>query len=134
MMRYLSAALALVLLSAPCRAQTPKAVDLVPDDSLGFLVIRNLRELSDKVDQVAKKLNVEEYVSLLELIQKEMGIHEGIDDKGSVVFIVHKAKDAKSMPEFVAVLPVADRQKIAQLSRPEPIGSRAGPHLGPDDF
>src|SRR5258707_6826665 len=107
MMRYLSAALALVLLSAPCRAQTPKAVDLVPDDALGFLVIRNLRELSDKVEQTAKKLNVEEHVSLLELLQKEMGIREGINDKGSVVFIVLKAKDAKSLPGFVAVLPDA---------------------------
>src|SRR5438045_2339900 len=114
MTRYLSVGLALVLLAAPCQAQMVKAVDLVPDDALGFLVIKNLRELSDKVDQAAKKLNVAEHVSLLELIQKEMGIREGINDKGSVIFIVLKAKDGKSMPGFVAALPVADRAKIAQ--------------------
>src|SRR5947209_14823312 len=114
MTRYLSVGVALVLLAAPCQAQPAKAVDLVPDDSLGFLMIKNLRELSDKVEQTARKLNVEERVSLLELIQKEMGIREGISDKGSAIFIVLKAKDAKSMPEFVAALPVADRQKIAQ--------------------
>jgi len=39
-----------------------RAADLVPDDALGFLVIKDLRELSDKVDQVAKKLGVEERV------------------------------------------------------------------------
>src|SRR6266446_8854316 len=114
MTRYLPVGLALLVLTTPCRAQTAKAVDLVPDDALGFLVIKNLRELSDKVEQTAKKLNVEERVSLLELIQKEMGIREGINDKGSAVFIVLKAKDAKSMPGFVAALPVADRQKIGQ--------------------
>ena len=93
MTRYLSVGLALVFLAAPCQAQTAMALELVPDDSLGFLVIKNLRELSDKVDQTAKKLNVEERVSLLELIQKEMGIREGINDKGSAVFIVLKAKE-----------------------------------------
>src|SRR5438093_9058051 len=114
MTRYLSVGLALVLLAAPSQAQTAKALDLVPEDALGFLVIKNLRELSDKVEQAAKKLNVAERVSLLELMQQEMGIREGINDKGSVVFIVLKAKDAKAMPGFVTALPVADRQKIAQ--------------------
>jgi hypothetical protein len=78
MARYFYTALALVLIATPCRAQTRKAVNLVPDDALGFLLIKDLRQLSDKVEQLAKKLNVEERVSLLELIQKEMGIREGI--------------------------------------------------------
>ena len=105
MTRYVSVGLVLLILTAPCRAQTARAVDLVPEEALGFLMIKNLRELSDKVDQLGKKLNVEERVSFLELIQKEMGIREGINDKGSAVFIVLKAKDAKSMPGFVAALP-----------------------------
>src|SRR5438093_13609397 len=114
MTRYLSVGLALVLLAAPSQAQTAKALDLVPEDSLGFLVIKNLRELSDKVEQAAKKLNVEERVSLLELIEKEMGIREGINDKGSAVFIVLKVKDGKSMPGFVAALPVGAHDKTAR--------------------
>lgn len=114
MSRYFYTALALVLIATPCRAQTRKAVDLVPDDALGFLLIKDLRQLSDKVDQLAKKLNVEERVSLLELIQKEMGIREGINEKGSAVFIVLKTKDEKNSIGMVLGLPVSDHQKIAQ--------------------
>jgi hypothetical protein len=63
MSRYFHSALALVLLAAPCWGQTLKAVSVVPDDALGFLLIKNLRQLSDRVDQLAKKLNVAERVS-----------------------------------------------------------------------
>ncbi len=114
MRRYLISALALVLLAAPCQAQPAKAVDLVPGDSLGFLMIKNLGELSNRVDELAKKLKVEERVSLLELIQKEMGIREGINDQGSAVFMVLKAKDDKSGVRFVVALPVADHDKLAR--------------------
>jgi uncharacterized protein (TIGR03067 family) len=114
MARHLCAALAFVVLAAPSAAQTTKAVDLVPDDALGFLLVKDLHQLSDKVDQLAKKLNVEERVSLLELIQKEMGIREGINAKGSAAFIVLKAKDHKSSLGLVVALPVADHEKIAR--------------------
>ena len=114
MSRYFYTALALMLIATPCWAQTRKAVDLVPDDALGFLLIKDLRQLSDKVEQLAKKLNVEERVSLLELIQKEMGIREGINEKGSALFIVLKAKDEKFGMGLVIALPVSDHHKIAQ--------------------
>jgi hypothetical protein len=114
MARYFYTALALVLIAAPCQAQTRQAVDLVPDDASGFLLIKDLRELSDKVEQLAKKLNVAQRVSLLELIHKEMGIREGINDKGSALFIVLKTKDKKNDIAMVFALPVADHHKIAQ--------------------
>ena len=44
-----------VVLVAPSQAQTTKAVDLIPDDTLGFILIKDLRELSDRVEQLAKK-------------------------------------------------------------------------------
>jgi hypothetical protein len=114
MTRCFFSALALVLLTAPCPAQTARAVDLVPDDALGFLMIKDLRDLSNKVDELAKKLNVEERVSLLELIEKEMGIREGINDRGSAVFMVLKAKSDKSGVGVVVALPVTDHDKIAR--------------------
>ena len=59
MTRYLSVGLALLVLTLPCRAQTAKAVDLVPDDALGFLMIKNLRDLSDKVRAAVAQLRQE---------------------------------------------------------------------------
>jgi len=114
MARFFYTTIALVLIAAPCRAQTRKAVSLVPGDALGFLLIKDLRQLSDKVENLAKKLNVEERVSLLELIHKEMGIREGLNDKGSAVFIVLQTKDEKHSIGVVIALPVSDHRKMAQ--------------------
>jgi hypothetical protein len=112
--RLLSLCAALLVLVAPCRAQINEAIDIVPADSLGFLMIKDLRQFSDKIQQTAAKLGIGERVSFLELIKKEMGIAEGINDNGSAVFILTKAKDKKSFPDVIVALPITDRQKIAQ--------------------
>jgi hypothetical protein len=114
MTRFFYTTIALVLIAAPIPAQTRRAVSLVPSDALGFLLIKDLRQLSDKVENLAKKLKVEERVSLLELIHKEMGIREGLNDKGSAVFIVLKTKDEKNSIGVVIALPVSDHRKMAQ--------------------
>src|SRR5215207_2119370 len=111
MRRYFSVALVLLLLTVPSQAQTAEARNLVPEDALGFILIKDLRQLSDTVDRLARKLNVEERVSLLELIQKEMGLREGINERGSVVFIVLKGKEHKTGPGVVVALPAADHDK-----------------------
>jgi hypothetical protein len=114
MHRWISVAVALLVLSAPASAQTTKALDLVPDDALGFVLIKDLRQLSDRVEQVAKKLEVPERVSLLELIQEQMGIREGLNDKGSAIFIVLKGKTEEPMLNPVFAVAIADYQKVAQ--------------------
>jgi hypothetical protein len=121
MRRWPAAAVALLLLAAPASAQAPKALDLVPDNALGFILINDLRQLSEHVEGLAKKLNVPERVSLLELIRKDMGIREGLNEKGSAIFIVLKGKKEKSDPEPVVALPVADYPKVlAQLGVKQP--------------
>ena len=113
--RFVAAACALALLVTPCPAQTNKALSLIPDDALGFLLIKDLRSLSDKVNDTAKRLNVQEKVSMLELIQKEMGIQEGINEKGTLLFLVLKGNEAKlDGLRYLVALPVSDHDKIAK--------------------
>jgi hypothetical protein len=113
--KFVAAACALGLLVTPCPAQTDKALSLIPDDALGFLLIKDLRSLSDKVNDTAKALNVQEKVSMLELIQKEMGIQEGINEKGSLLLLVLKGNEAKlNGLRYLVALPVADHDKIAK--------------------
>jgi hypothetical protein len=64
--KFMAAACALALLVTPCPAQIDKALTLVPDDALGFLLIKDLRSLSDKVNDTAKRLKVPEKVSMLD--------------------------------------------------------------------
>lgn len=113
--RSVAAAFILTLLAAPCFAQSNKALNLVPDDALGFFVIKDLRRLSDKVSATGERLGVPERVSMLELLQKEMGIKEGINENGSVLFIVLKGEDGSPRDlRYVMALPVADHAKIAK--------------------
>ena len=101
MHRWILTAVALIVLTAPAAAQQAKALDLVPDDALGFILVNDLRQWSDKIENAAKQLGAEERVSLLELIQQEIGIHDGLNDKGSAVFIVLDGKDEKSSPSWI---------------------------------
>ena len=113
--RFVAAASVLALLVSPCLAQTDKALCLVPEDALGFLLIKDLRGLSDKVNETARRLNAQEKVSMLELIQKEMGIHEGINEKGSLLFLVLKGNETKlDSLRYLIALPVADYDKVAK--------------------
>jgi hypothetical protein len=105
------AVLALLLSTAPASAQITKALDLVPDDALGFILIKDLRQLSDKVEQLASKLRAPEHVSFLELVQVSLG--RGLNEKGSAVIIVMKGKEKSKLAAIVA-LPVADYQQIAR--------------------
>jgi hypothetical protein len=113
--RLTAAVFAVILLVGPCQAQVDKALQLIPDEALGFLMIKDLRSLSDKVNDTAQKVGVEEKVSMLELIQTEMGIKEGIAEKGSLVFILLKGKEAKlDGMRYLAALPVSDHEKVAK--------------------
>jgi hypothetical protein len=111
MHRWLLGALALLLITAPAAAQTEPALDLVPDSALGFILVKDLGQLSRKVERLAEKLGAPEKVSLLEQIQQQMGIREGLNSKGSAVFIVLKGKKEHA-PEVVVALPVTDSQKV----------------------
>jgi hypothetical protein len=114
MHRWILTTLAPVLLAAPVAAQDMKALELVPDDALGFILVNDLRRLSDKVESAAKKLGVEERVSLLELIQTELGIRDGLNDKGSAIFIVLGGKGDKADPVWLFAVPASDHGKIAE--------------------
>jgi hypothetical protein len=120
MHRCILSSITLAVLTAPAIAQDNKAVDLVPDDALGFVMVKDLRRLSDAVEKLAKKLEVEERVSLLELIQKGIGIREGLNENGSALFIVvdDKKKDEPPstwpMPPWLFAVAVTDYAKVAQ--------------------
>ena len=116
MSRLTHALIALLLIAGPVSADTAKALELVPHDALGFILIKDLSQLSDKVDKLAKKLEVKEFRSLLDLIRTEMGIREGLDDKGTALILSMKGKKEHTLRQPVFALPVSDRAKmLAQL-------------------
>src|SRR5262249_1459010 len=86
--------------------------ELVPEDALGFILVKDLRQLSDNVENLATKLKAPERVSLLELIQTGLGIRKGLNENGSAIFIFPKWKTAPAIGDTLSARPAADYEEI----------------------
>src|SRR4051794_27105999 len=101
------------LLAVPAWAQTNTALDIVPDDALAFVLIKDLRQLHDKAESLAGKVNAKENFAFLEgLLSPDL--RKGMNEKGSVVVIVMSGKDEKKIPCPILALPVGDAAVLMQ--------------------
>jgi hypothetical protein len=107
MTRWLLNLIVLVLVVPLANAQGKKAIDVVPEDALGFIVVKDLQQLSKKVEMLAKKVKAPAHTSFLEQVQ-QMGPNKGLNTKGSVVMIALKGQADKDPMHIVVALPIAD--------------------------
>jgi hypothetical protein len=104
-----------LLAAAPALAQSKDALEIVPKNALGFILVKDLSQLSAKMERMAKRLDAKMHVSLLEHIKKEAGVKKGLDEKGSALFIVLGGEKEKQ-PDVSLALPVTDHAEVfAQL-------------------
>src|SRR5205823_3652434 len=75
--------------------------------------IKDLSQLSSKMERMARKLEAKEHFSVLELVKKEMGIEKGLNEKGSAVLIVPRPAKEKEFPRAVLAVPAADYRQFA---------------------
>lgn len=107
MRRLVLSVVVLGLFALPAWAQTNKALEIVPDDALGFMLIKDLRQLHDKAEDLAGKTNAKSHFANLDLLLSK-DLKKGLNDKGSVVVIVLPGKDEKTIPWPILALPVGD--------------------------
>jgi len=99
--------------SAAPRANAALAV--VPDNVLGFAVIRSLGELDEKIGGLARTMQIPAPPALMTL-QSLTGVQAGLDEKGAVVIAVIPANENDARPTPLLFVPVSDYQQfIAQL-------------------
>jgi hypothetical protein len=114
MRRLVLSVVVLGLFALPVWAQTNKALEIVPDDALGFVLIKDLRQLYDKVEDLAAKTNGKAQFAYLDLIlSKEL--KKGLNEKGSAVVIVMAGKDEKTIPCPILALPAGDNAVLMQV-------------------
>lgn len=90
--------------TAPAWAQTNKAVEIVPEDAVGFLVIKDHHQLRDKANDLAAKLNAKDHLAMWDgILGKE--VKKQIAEHGSVVVIIMPGKDDQIFPCPVLALP-----------------------------
>ena len=107
MRRLVLSVVVLGLFALPAWAQTNKALEIVPDDALGFILIKDLRQLHDKAEDLAAKTNGKAHFAFVEgILSKDL--KKGLNEKGSVVVIVMAGKDEKTFPCPILALPVGD--------------------------
>ena len=113
MKRLVLSVVVLGLFGLPAWAQTNKALAIVPDDALGFILIKDLRQLYDKAEDLAAKTNGKSHFAHLDLFLSK-DIKKGLNEKGSVVVIVMPAKDEKTFPFPILALPAGDPAVLLQ--------------------
>jgi hypothetical protein len=113
MRRLVLSVVVLGLFALPAWAQTNKALEIVPDDALGFMLIKDLRQLYDKAEDLAAKTNGKAQFAYLDLLlSKEL--KKGLNEKGSVVVIVLPGKGEQSFPYPILALPAGDHASLMQ--------------------
>jgi hypothetical protein len=113
MRRLVWSVVCLGLFALPAWAQTNKALEIVPEDALGFILIKDLRQLYDKAEDLAGKTNGKSQFAYLDQILSK-DLKKGLNEKGSAVVIVMSGKDEKTFPCPILALPAGDPAVLMQ--------------------
>jgi hypothetical protein len=82
-------------------------LSVIPENALGFVVVRNARHTSDKIADLTEKLNVTT-PNLLASVQSLTGLAEGVSFDGDVALALVTDRADGDAPVPVLILPVSD--------------------------
>jgi hypothetical protein len=89
---------------------------VIPDEALGFAVVRNLGDSNAKVLALAKLVNAPLPGDPLALVKMALGVDKGFDEKGSLLTVVLAENDE---PVPVVLLPVTDYKEFVTPLKPK---------------
>jgi hypothetical protein len=107
--RVVVAVAAWFLAIVPAQGQTPQdALKVVPEKAAGFVIVKNLGELNNKIETLAKRLGTPLPFSPMEKIKSELGVVNGLNTKGSLLFafILDEGENFRPIP--LLYVPVTD--------------------------
>jgi hypothetical protein len=101
----------LLLLSVfPAAARPADVLQNVPNDALGFVVIKNMSATDAKIEKLLTALHVE-FPAPLTFLASATGLSEGVDPDGDILFAVLPGGDAND-PQFGVWLPLDDYDRF----------------------
>lgn len=98
-----------LLISLPAQAQTKAALEVIPDDAIGYVLINNAEQLNDKIQAMAKKMNTPLPLSPLGLVKTLVGVEKGINEKGAFAIAL---LDDDDEPIPVLCIPVSSYNDV----------------------
>jgi len=102
----------LSVLLTPHTLRAQEILDYLPEDALGFVLIRDVSGASKKCEQLMQLFDVASPAPL-ELAKSSTGLDEGLDFDGDVLAALLPGSQSTDPPEPLVVLPVADYAKFA---------------------
>lgn len=93
---------------------------VIPDDALGFAVIKNLGEANERVGIVAQKMQLP-LPDLLTMVKGYVGVEDGLDEKGGIAVALASGGKGREWADsaLVVIVPVTDYQKLIEPLQPE---------------
>jgi hypothetical protein len=109
--RFAIAVLYTLLAILPTESRAADILQNVPNDALGFVVVKNLDATDVKVDQLLKTLSLG-YPSPLVFLKAATGIDEGLDPQGDLLIAALPSDDPNAGLQYSVWLPVADYDRM----------------------
>ena len=129
---FASVAAVLLACTAPLYAQPERdALQMVPDDALGFVIVNRLGETNDKLGDMTKRMQIPLPLKPIDFIKLITGVQKGINEKGSVVAAAFDGPREGSEPAGVLFIPVTDyKEFVEQLSAKDSSGAVTEAKIG----
>jgi hypothetical protein len=112
--------LGLGLLIAACAASVSRAADVlshVPDSALAVMVVNSAEKGSEKIDELATKLQLPP-PSVLNLVTGQARIDKGLNREGSVAVVMFAPSNDGSNPRGLLLLAVSDYDALIKQLEP----------------
>jgi hypothetical protein len=122
-LRRMTLALSLAVLVA-ATARAADVLNHVPDTALAVIVVNNAEKGSEKIDEVAKTLQLPS-PGVLNLITGEANLDKGLNRQGAVAAVMFAPPEGQSNPRGVVLIPTTDyKALIGQLEPGEADGKK----------
>lgn len=102
---------------------TESLVKIIPDSSLGFLVLNRLGATNEKIVEVQRQLNLPAF-NPLAMLKDNTGIKEGLDETRSAAIVAMPGPKESSEPAFLLFVPVTDFSKLIAVMNPKDAASK----------
>jgi hypothetical protein len=95
-------------------------LELIPDDALGFAVIKDLGEANDRLGKVAAKMQLP-LGDVLTMVKGLLGVQDGLDEKGGLAIALASGGEGRAWEDsmLVAIVPASDYKALVAGWEPE---------------
>ena len=108
--RWILSAVLIFAAAQPLQAQG--VLDYLPEDALGFVLVRDVTRASEKCEQLNQLFDLP-LPAPMAFVKFSTKLGEGIDFDGDVLISLIPGSQAASAPEPLVLLPIADYRKFA---------------------